>query len=459
MNAGFRRNIDRMTGMVRRLSAMQIIAIAFLALIFLGAVLLCLPISSVSREATPFLTALFTATSATCVTGLSLVDTGMYWSGFGQAVILLLIQIGGLGFMTLVSMVFMLSHRKLGLKERMVLAQSMGVEELSGVLRLLRHVLIGTFSIEFLGTLVLTLHFCQDMGFWKALWWGVFHAVSAFCNAGFDIMGAVETGGSLTHLCTDPTVNVTIMLLIVLGGLGFVVWQDVAEHRSFRKLSVYTRLVLILSGALIVGGAALFALLEWNNYQTIGTMTTGEKLLVCLFQSVTTRTAGFYTVPQGALTDSSKAVSDVLMLIGGSSGSTAGGIKTVTFGLLLLSAWATARGKSRVTVFHRTIDEKQIRHAVAIAILMVAVSFGAGIFVSATNGMPLEDSLYETISAIATVGLSTGITAGLNVASKLILIILMFFGRVGIMTISLGFLLTDQAKERYVYSETRMLIG
>lgn len=459
MSAGIRRSLERMTRMVRRSSAMQIIAIVFLAAILTGALLLCLPLSSVSREPTNFLTALFTATSATCVTGLTLVETGMYWSSFGQAVILLLIQIGGLGFMTLVSMFFMLAHRKIGLKERMILAQSMGVEELNGILRLLRHVLIGTFSIELLGALVLTLHFLQDMGLGTAVWWGIFHSVSAFCNAGFDIMSAVDTGGSLTHLCTDPTVNVTIMLLITLGGLGFVVWQDVAEHRSFRRLSVYTRLVLILSGVLMIGGAALFAVLEWNNPQTIGDMTTGEKLLACFFQSVTTRTAGYYTVPQSALTDNSKAVSDILMLIGGSSGSTAGGIKTVSVGLLFLSAWATARGKSRVTVFHRTIDEKQIRHAVAIAILMVAVSFSAGIFVSATNGVPLEDSLYETISAIATVGLSTGITAGLNVASKLILIILMFFGRVGIMTISLGFLLSDQAKERYVYSETRMLIG
>ncbi len=459
MNAKVRRTIDRMTGMVRRFSAMQIIAVVFLAVIFLGAFLLCLPLSTVSREPTPFLTALFTATSATCVTGLTLVDTGLYWSGFGKGVILLLIQIGGLGFMTLVSVFFMLSHRKIGLKERLVLAQSMGVEELNGILRLLRHVLIGTFSIEFLGALVLTLHFWQDMGFWKALWWGVFHSVSAFCNAGFDIMGAADAGGSLVTVCTDPVINVTLMMLITLGGLGFVVWQDVAEHRRFRKLSVYTRLVLVLSGALLLGGAALFALLEWNNPQTIGTLKTGEKILVCLFQSVTTRTAGFYTVPQGALTDSSKAVSDVLMLIGGSSGSTAGGIKTVTFGLLLLSAWATARGKSRVTVFRRTIDEKQIRHAVAIATLMISVSLCAGVFLSATNGVALEDSLYETISAIATVGLSTGITAGLNVASKLILIVLMFFGRVGIMTISLGFLLADQAKERYVYSETRILIG
>lgn len=448
-----------MSRMVRRSSAMQIIAVAFLAVILTGTLLLCLPFSSASREPTPFLTALFTATSATCVTGLTLVDTGLYWSSFGHAVILMMIQIGGLGFMTLVSMVFLLSHRKMGLKERLVLAQSMGIEQLNGVLKLLRHVIIGTFSMELLGALILAVHFARDMEFGKALWWGVFHAVSAFCNAGFDVMASVETGGSLTHLCTDPTVNVTLMILITIGGLGFVVWQDVAEHRRFRKLSVYSRLVLIFSGALLLVGAALFALLEWNNPQTIGTLTVGEKILACFFQSVTTRTAGFYTVPQGGLTDNSKAVSDVLMLIGGSSGSTAGGLKTVSFGLLLLSAWATARGKSRVTVFHRSIDEKQIRHAVAIAVLMIAVSFGAGIFLSATNGVPLEDCLFETISAIATVGISTGITAGLNLVSKVILIILMFFGRVGIMTISLGFLLTDQAKERYVYSETRMMIG
>ncbi len=459
MRAGIRKTIYRLKGVGKNISAMQLIVLIFLAVILLGALLLCLPVSSAALQPVPFLTALFTATSATCVTGLSVVETGIYWSGFGQAVLLCLIQIGGLGFMTLVSLFFMVVHKKISLRERMVLAQSMGVEELSGILRLVRRVLAGTFLFELIGAIVLTVHFLPEKDLGTALWWGVFHSVSSFCNAGFDVMGLVEAGGSLSAFCTDPVVNVTVMLLIIIGGLGFVVWEDIAENRRFRKLSVYSRLVLLLSGILILGGGVLFAVLEWNNPETIGSFSVKEKLLFCMFQSVTTRTAGFFTIPQGKLTDVSKAVSDVLMLIGGSSGSTAGGIKTVTVGILFLSAWATARGRSRVTVFRRTIDEKQIRHAVAIAVLVTAVAFAAGIFLSASNGLPLEECLFETISAIATVGLSTGITGGLNLASKLMLIIMMFFGRVGIMTISLGFLLSDQARERYVYAETRILIG
>ena len=438
---------------------MQIITLAFLAIIFTGSLLLTLPISAKSREATPFLTALFTATSCTCVTGLALVDTFTHWSAFGQVVMLLLIQIGGLGFMTIMTLFFFAVRHRIGLKERLVMAQSLGLEDLSSVVRMVKLVLQRTMIVEGVGAVLLTIRFCFQMPFGKALWWGVFHSISAFCNAGFDIMGAVDAGGSLMLYTTDPAVNLILMALIVLGGLGFFVWEDILKNKSYKRYTVHTKLVLVISAVLVFGSAVLFALLEWNNPATLGGMTAGEKLLAALFQSVTTRTAGFYTITQDALTDASLVLTDILMLIGGSSGSTAGGVKTVTVAVLLLSIVATARGKSRVTVFHRTIHARQISDAVSVVGMAVGIAFGSAMFLSVSNGLPFRACIYETISAIATVGLTTGITSALNAASQIIVIVLMFFGRVGIMTISLGFLLSDRAEERYRFAETKVMIG
>ena len=443
----------------RRFTAMQIIVLVFLLIILAGSLLLMLPVSARCGQATPFLTALFTATSATCVTGLSLVDTCTYWSGFGQTVILLLIQVGGLGFMTIASLFFFAARRRISLKERLVMAQSLGVDRISGIVGLVQRVLIGTFTVEGTGAVILTLRFWRDMPFGKALWWGVFHAVSAFCNAGFDIVGAVETGGSLTPYVTDPVINITLMLLITLGGLGFLVWEDLRHRRRFRDMSVHTRLVLVISAVLTFGGAVVFAVMEWRNPATLGSLSTGGKLMAALFQSVTTRTAGFCTIPQDSLTGASRAVTDFLMFIGGSSGSTAGGVKTVTVGVLLLSVIAVARGRSHVTVFHRTIHPQQVGNAVAVVTMVFLLAFGSGIALSVTNGLEFGDCFYEAVSAIATVGLSTGITAGLNAVSKIIIIVLMFFGRVGILTISLGLLMSNQAEERFSYAEAKVMIG
>lgn len=455
----FRKLMYRIRRFFGRFTSMQIIVLVFLAIILSGAALLMLPAASQSREVTPYLTALFTATSCTCVTGLSLVDTGTYWSSFGQAVMLCLIQIGGLGFMTIVTVFFMVLRRKIGLKDRLVMAQSLGMEDLSSIVAMVKKVLIRTMIVEGTGALLLTIRFCFQMPFGKALWWGVFHSISAFCNAGFDIMGAVEAGGSLMLYTTDWPVNLILMALIMVSGLGFFVWDDILKNRRFRKLSVYSRLVLVSSLALFAGGTVLFALLEWNNPATLGGIRAGEKILASAFQSVTTRTAGFYSIPQGALTGASKAVTDVLMFIGGSSGSTAGGAKTVTISVLVLSVLASARGRSRVTVFKRTIQPSQISDAVAVVGMMFLTAFAAAVYISAANGLNFADCIYETISAIATVGLSTGLTASVNVLSKIVLIILMFFGRVGIMTISLGFLLSDRAGERYRWADTKVMIG
>ena len=302
---------------------MQMIVLTFLLIILLGGLLLSLPISSRSGQWTSYLSSVFTATSATCVTGLTLFDTYTYWTGFGQAVILVLIQVGGLGFMTIASMFFLLANRRIGMRQRVLMAQSLGIDQLSGIVKLVNHVLVRTAIVEGVGALILTVRFSLLVPFDRALWWGVFHSVSAFCNAGFDVVGAVEVGGSLIPFVGDWVVNLTIMALITVGGLGFFVWEDVLSKRSFRKMTVYTRMVLIISATLALGGGAVIALLEWNNPATLGRLPAAEKCLAALFQSVTSRTAGFYSIPQGTLRDATKTITDVLMFIGGSSGSTA----------------------------------------------------------------------------------------------------------------------------------------
>ena len=444
---------------LRKMRPPQIIALVFMGIILLGSGLLCLPAASRSGQATDFLTSLFTATSATCVTGLIRVDTGSYWSGFGQAVILVMIQIGGLGFMTIASIFFFALRRKIGLRQRLVLAQALSFDQISGVVGLVRNVLRGTLAVEGAGALILALRFWPEFGAARALWYGVFHSVSAFCNAGFDVLGDLASGGSLCGYVDDPVVNLTIMALITIGGLGFAVWGDVRKNRRFSRMSVYTRLVLSISCGLIVGGAALIALLEWHNPDTIGKRSTSGKLLASAFQSVTLRTAGFASFDQNALRDVTKAVCDVLMFVGGSSGSTAGGVKTVTVGVVVLAAIGTARGRTHVTAFKRSISQSAVSNAMAIALLVLFLSFlGAGA-ISALDGVSFDNAVYETISALCTVGLTTGITPGLGLASCLILIVFMFFGRVGIMTISVGFMMANPAEERIEYAQARVMIG
>lgn len=441
------------------MSAPQIIVLSFLAIILAGTLLLMLPIASRNGESCGFLTALFTATSSTCVTGLVLADTYTQWSGFGQSVLLVLIQVGGLGFMTVVSVFFFVLRARIGLRSRLLLSQSFGIDGVEGIVLLARHVLIRTLIFEAVGAAILTVRFCFDQPFLTALRWGIFHAVSAFCNAGFDILGKIAPNASLIPYGQDVTVNVTIAVLIVVGGLGFFVWEDIARFRKKRHLSVYTKLVLLMTTLLIVVGWLLYALLEWNNPETLGGLSTGQKLLASFFQSVTTRTAGYAAIDQGALYQGSKAVTIGLMLIGGSSGSTAGGIKTVTFVVALLGGWAAIRGKERVSVFRRSIDSRQIASACSVVFLMICLSFGAAVYLSASGGFSFVDALYETASAMGTVGLSTGITPLVTTGGKLILIVLMFFGRIGIATIGVGFMMGDRDESRYRYAPARILIG
>ena len=440
-------------------SPTQLITLVFLGLILLGTALLSLPIASRSGTSCGFLPALFTATSATCVTGLTLFDTYSQWTGFGQTVILLLIQIGGLGFMSAATLVTFLLRKRVGMKQRMVMAQALSVNDMDSVVKLQKMVLIGSFSIEAVGALILTLRFLPQYGLRQALIWGVFHSVSAFCNAGFDIFGGLQLGSSLLGFQSDPVVLLTLGALVILGGLGFVVWEEIIRLRHFKKFSVYTKLVLIMTAALLLGGTVLILLLEWNNPLTLGNLPVGDKILGGLFQSITTRTAGFAALDQAGLTEGGKGVSMMLMLVGGSSGSTAGGVKTVTVMVLLLFLWARARGRENVTVFHRTIPAAQALNAMTIAGVVVCLSLFGSVLICATSPVSFTDALYEAISALATVGVTAGVTDKLSLVAKILMIIYMYFGRVGVLTISLGFLLGNQAEERFRYAHTNLLIG
>ena len=443
----------------RTLSPTRIIALAFAGIILVGTLLLALPQASRNGISCGFRPALFTATSATCVTGLVLYDTWTQWSGFGQAVIITLIEVGGLGFMSAASLVVFLLRRKVGLKQRMVMAQALSLTDLAGVVQLQKVVLVGSLCIQFAGAAVLFLRFLPEYGAATSLKWGLFHSVSAFCNAGFDIFGVLNPGSSLMEFQSDPVVLLTLGMLVVIGGLGFLVWQEVVVLRSFRKLSVYSKLVLLTSAALLGIGTVLFCLLEWDNPGTLGPMNLGDKLLNAFFQSVTVRTAGFAAVDQAQLTDPGKAVSMMLMLVGGSSGSTAGGVKTVTMVVLVLFLTARARGRETVHVFKRTIPNDKVLDSMTIVTIMMGLAMFGAVFISATSPVSFVDAAFESVSALATVGITSCGTTNLSIAAQILIIIYMYFGRVGVLTISLGFLMGDRAEDRFRYADTNLLIG
>lgn len=437
----------------------KLIAVIFFGIIALGTALLCLPAASRSGQSRGFLDALFTATSATCVTGLIPGDTYTLWSGFGQTVILLLIELGGLGFMSAAALVIMALRGKVGLKQRLVIAQALSVDDMQSVWKLQKIVIFGSLAVQILGATVLFFRFLPDFGAATALKWGVFHAVSAFCNAGFDIFGQIAPGMSIITFNTDPVVCITLMLLVIIGGLGFFVWDEVVRLHSWKKFSVYTKLVLLTSAMLTLGGAVLFMIFEWENPATLGALEPGNRVLNAFFQSVTLRTAGFASIDQGALTDAGKAASLVFMLIGGSSGSTAGGMKTVTFIVLILFLVSRLRGLNTVTVFRRRILPEKVLDAMTIFGIMVGLGFFGAVFISATSPIGFTDGLFESVSALGTVGLTANVTALLSTPAKLLIILFMYFGRVGILTLSLGFLSGGKKTDRYQYAHTNLLIG
>lgn len=414
----------------RRLSSFQIIILGFAGVILLGALLLMLPISTTAGGVTPFNETLFTATSAVCVTGLVVQDTGSYWSAFGQAVILTLIQIGGLGVVTVAASLALLSGRKISLMQRSTMQDAISAPKVGGVVRLTQFILRGTFLIELLGAAAMLPVFCRDYG-WRGIWMAVFHSISAFCNAGFDILGTENNlYPSLTGYTGSPIINITIMLLIVIGGIGFLTWDDICEHKwHFHRYRVQSKVILAITGFLIVMPAAFFF------FEDFSALPTGTQLLVSFFQSVTTRTAGFNTVALSAMSGASKGIMILLMLIGGAPGSTAGGMKTTTLGVLLANAVATFRQRDNAQFFKRRIDCNTVKTASTILTMYLTLFFGGGIFISVYEHLPLSDCLYETSSAVGTVGLTLGITPQLHIPSQIVLIILMYLGRVGGLTL------------------------
>ena len=443
----------------RSVSISRIMALTFLGIIALGTLLLSLPAASKSGKSAGVLTALFTATSATCVTGLVMGDTWTLWTDLGQAVILVMIQIGGLGFMSAASIAFFTLKKKIGLRSQMVMAEAIGASSMVDIPDHQRRLMLRAFAVEGIGAILLTIRFAFDVPFLTALKLGVFHSISAFCNAGFDILGFRNPGASLMDYHTDPAVCLILTALVVLGGLGFLVWDEVLRERNPHKWSVYTKLVLNTTAVLLLLGMILTCVLEWDNPLTLGPLSWPRKLIAALFQSMTLRTAGFAGVDQGMLTPAAKGVSIFLMLIGGSSGSTAGGLKTVTFVVLIMFLWNRLRGKYTVSVFHRTIADSHVLNAITIFMVMVGLGFFGGTFICATSPVPFSDGLFEAVSALATVGLTTGITPTLRPAAKIMIIIFMYFGRVGVLTISFGFLKRKPAGEKYKYANTDLLIG
>lgn len=414
----------------KHMTSFQLIILGFAGVIFLGTVLLMLPISTSEQVLTPFHEALFTATSAVCVTGLVVKDTGSYWSQTGQTIILVLIQIGGLGVVTVAASVSLLSGKKISLMQRSTMQDAMSAPKVGGIVRLTRFILKGSFLIEAAGALLLLPVFLSDYGL-KGIWLSVFHSVSAFCNAGFDILGtAVHAFPSLTGYYGSPLINMVIMLLIIIGGIGFLTWDDIYTNKlNFKRYRMQSKIILMTTTCLILLPAVFFFTSDLKN------LPMGKRLLAAVFQSVTTRTAGFNTINISEMSEASKAVMILLMLIGGSPGSTAGGMKTTTFMVLILNAIATFRSQENAGAFGRRLEYNVIKNAATIAMLYFSLFFCGGIAISVYEGIPLLDCLYEAASAVGTVGLTLGITPGLHVFSQVVLIILMYLGRVGGLTL------------------------
>lgn len=437
------------------LSTTQIILLSFVIAIGVGSLLLALPISSASGKAVPYLDALFTATTATCVTGLVTLPTATTWSVFGQVVILILIQIGGLGIITIMSGFMLMLNRKMGIGDKLLLQDAFNLNTMSGLAKFIRNILLGTLIIECIGALLYMTVFVPDFGA-RGIWISVFNSVSAFCNAGIDIIGE----NSLYAYAQNPVINAVTSALIILGGIGYIVWWDVLRvfrtrtaknRRIFRHLTLHSKIAIVSTLVLIFGGGLLLFIVEYNNTDTIGGLSLGGKIQVSLFQSVTTRTAGFASVPQENLTGAGAIISMVLMLIGGSPVGTAGGIKTVTATVLMCSALSTVRNKDTATLFNRAISADSIRKAVAVAATFVCILVSSATLLSMTTDAPTLDVLYEAMSATATVGLSRNVTSGLDSLGKIIIIFTMYFGRVG--PISLAVALGSRGKDQNAISD------
>lgn len=441
----------------KKLTNMQIIALGFFLLVLIGTVLLMLPFASVPNEPTSILTALFTSVSASCVTGLVLVDTATHWTLFGQIVILFLIQIGGLGFITIATVFLSFARKNLGLKNRSLMAESISTASLAGLKSLTKRIIKGTLLFEGIGAVLLSISFIRDFGFGKGIYYGVFHSVSAFCNAGFDLMGVREKFSSFMYYADDPLVNIVLVALIVIGGIGFAVWEDIRIHKGkLKRYSLHSKIVLLVSVILVFGGTLLFLLFEKNHlFQDV---PFGKALLRALFQSVTCRTAGFNTIDLSSLSNPSVLLSCLLMLIGGSTGSTAGGIKTTTFAVMFIFLFTALRARRRPQLFGRTLKDTAVKKAANIITFNLSLIFASALLISFIQQLPIADLLVEVFSAMGTVGMSTGITRMLTPVSKCVIIALMFCGRVGSVTLASAFL-EKRAEPKVAYPTEEISLG
>ena len=445
--------IKRQNPKQRHITSFQIIILGFLSVIILGSILLMLPVATRDGKGAVFSDALITATSTVCVTGLVIHDTATYWSIFGQCVILILIQIGGMGIVTVAVSVAMFSGRKIGLMQRSTMQEAVSAHHLGGIVRLTKFILKTTVCIELIGAALLLPTFIRDFGMMRGIWYALFHSVSAFCNAGFDLIGVKEPFSSLTSYSSQPFFNFTVMALIMIGGIGFLTWEDIKNNKfHFRKYRMQSKVILTVTGILIILPALYFFFFEYQS------LPLGERILVSLFQSVTTRTAGFNTTDLTSFSETGQMLMILLMLIGGSPGSTAGGIKTTTIAVLVSSALSVFRKEEDTLLFKRSISEDTVKSAATILLLYIGLFIGGGMIISRLENIPLLPALFETASAIGTVGLSLGITAQLGIVSQFILIVLMFFGRVGGLTLIFA-TMTKTAANAAKYPQEKMTVG
>lgn len=441
----------------KRISSPQILALGFLMIILVGALLLMLPVSANDSTVTPFTNCFFTATSATCVTGLVTYDTFLHWSPFGRTVIILLIQTGGLGFMTLAALFSVIIRKNLSLKEKMTMTQSLSIER-ENISKLIKRIVVGTFLCEAAGGIVLSVRFAFDYSLPTALWKGFFISVSAFCNAGFDVLGDRGEFSSLSSYAADPTVVFTVSALILIGGLGFFVWADILKKRRFKTLELYSKVVIVTTAVLFFFAALSFFFLE--NGAFLSGKTAGEKILDSVFFSSTLRTAGFATFDFSALKASTLVIAIVMMFIGGGSGSTAGGIKVSTAALLFFAVRSALFGRKKVTIGKKTVSSSTVLQAAGLFITILFIVLLSGIIISEVDGVPLLSALFEAFSATGTVGLTVGITPTLSVFSLWLLATLMFFGRVGILTIIFALSVKVKKNDELIsYPETKYTVG
>lgn len=440
-----------------KLTPTQVLVLGFAAVILTGSLLLMLPIATKSGKSADFLTALFTSTSAVCVTGLVVVDTGTYWSTFGQVVIMLLIQIGGLGIMAMSTLFALILGRRITFKQRLIMQEAFNVNSIEGIVKFAKYILIITFLFESVGAIILSIRFLPQMGFKKALYYGIFHSISAFNNAGFDLMGHFN---SLTAYVSDWVVNLVIMGLIILGGLGFYVILDIYQQKHFHEYTLHSKLVVVITFFLIVIGASLIFLFEYNNPRTLKSLDLPSKVLASLFQAVTPRTAGFNTISLADMKTASKFLTVILMFIGASPAGTGGGIKTTTFGVILFTVLSVVRGNDETVVFKRTIPRTIVYRAIAIAFISICIVLSVTMVLSLSEVANFLTDLYEVTSAFGTVGLTLGLTPKLTAVGRIVIILTMYSGRVGPLTLAMA-LAQRQRKSKPImkFAEEKVMVG